>query len=78
MKVRSLANTIRLAFKEQGERPIMGDDDEPEFLEGRLVTVLHRKKERDSSLRKRVLADRRSSDRGSLRLLRDAAPCRFR
>ena len=62
-KVRSLASTIRLAFEEQGERPIMGDDAEPDFLEGRLVTVLHRRKERDSSLRKRVLADRRSSDR---------------
>ena len=62
-KVRSLAQAIRLAFEEKPVPPITVEGSEPEFLEGRLITRLHRRKERDPKLRKRVLADRRSNDR---------------
>ena len=63
VKVRSLANTIRLALKERAQQPIVIDDTEPEFLEGKLVTALHRRKERDPRLRKRLLAKRHASNR---------------
>ena len=62
-KVRTLANNVRLALGKQDKQPITVEDAEPEFLEGRRVTVLHRRMERDPKLRARVLTARRASDR---------------
>jgi 5-methylcytosine-specific restriction enzyme A len=55
---RQLAERIRAAAVAWEDLP-EGNESEPEFLEGRLITELHRRRERDARLRQRLLAARR-------------------
>lgn len=59
-KVKRLADLIRAGVNSMESLPYQGDgDEEDEFFEGRVLTNLHKKRERDRNLRKRLLASRR-------------------
>ena len=59
-EIKPLAGLIRAGIRlaEAQEEPVEVNDDE-EFFEGRLLTALHKRRERDPNVRKRLLASRR-------------------
>ena len=59
--VRELAASIREAIKASKDLVDFVEEVEPEFVEGRVLTGMHRYRERDSNLRKQVLKCRRKS-----------------
>lgn len=63
-EVNQLAELIRRSVSVGPDDAALDNDDEEEFFEGRLITRLHKTKERDRNIRRRLLALRRKS--GSL------------
>lgn len=63
-KVKAAAELIRQGLRlsqTQGDAP--DDDDEEEFTEGRVLTEVHKKRERDRRIRKKLISARRKSGR---------------
>ncbi|SRR5258706_7234272 len=63
-EIRSLADLIKAGVKLTGTIPESDDDcEDDEFFEGRLLTEIHKSRERNPKLRRRLLAFRRKSGR---------------
>jgi 5-methylcytosine-specific restriction protein A len=61
-EIKRLAELLRAGITAvEATQELIDADNEPEFYEGRLLTQLHRRRERNPNLRKRLLASRRRS-----------------